>query len=167
MSIRVVQVDESQKDEPGVEEAVTTIGGLTLTTYARLERVDDYDEKTVEDVVEIRMLIPVEDEDADEDSGSPYIFNTAVIDLGPASVKAYLKAIAPFADKARLVTATSKSPAPAGRTSRGSSRELTEWGHRAKKWLRGAGHEVKDRGQVPRALEEIYVKNNPEDPKPE
>jgi len=166
MSIRVVQVDDSQKDEPGVQEAVTRIGDLVLTTYARLERVDDYDEKTSKDVVEIEMLIPVEDEDADVEAGdSPYIFNRAVIDLGPASLKAYRKAIEPFADKARLVPAAKSAASAAPRASR--STEVTDWNHRAKAWLRKAGHEVKDRGRVPANLEEIYIKNNPNDPKPE
>ncbi|MFE6223054.1 hypothetical protein [Streptomyces sp. NPDC057854] len=164
MAVRVVQVDESQKDEPGVEKATTTIGGLTLTTYARLERVDDIDNKTTENVVEVEMLIPVEDEDAEED-GPTFIFNRAVVDMGEATLRKYLKAIEPFAEKARLVVATPKpQAAPTGAA---RSRELTEWGHRAKKWLRGAGHEVKDRGRVPAHLEAIYVKNNPDDPKPE
>ncbi|WP_189952678.1 Lsr2 dimerization domain-containing protein [Streptomyces roseolus] len=148
-----------------MERATTTIGGLTLTTYARLERVDDIDGKTTENVVEVEMLIPVEDEDAEED-GPAYIFNRAVVDMGEATLKRYLKVIEPYAEKARLLPATPSTPQAAS-TGASRSRELTEWGHRAKKWLRGAGHEVKDRGRVPAHLEAIYVKNNPNDPKPE
>lgn len=163
MAVRAVQVDESEKGKPDVQEAVTKVGDLTLTTYVRIERVDDVDGKTTQGVTEIEMLIPVEDEDAEE-GDSPYIYNRAVIDLGNVNLKKYLKAIEPFADKSRLVPAKAPMPAPSGAS---RSKELTEWGHRAKKWLRKAGHEVKDRGRVPAHLEEIYVENNPEDPKPE
>lgn len=170
MSVRVVPVDESQKDQPGVEKAVTTIGGQTIESYARLERVDDVDGKTTDNVVEIEMLIPVEDEDSD-DPDNLYIFNRALIDLGEANMIKYMKAIAPFADKARLAppqeqgTATPSAPA---KRSRAYHPKLTEWNRRVKKWLREeAGHdEVKDRGRVPAHLEEIYVKNHPDDPKP-
>lgn len=167
MSVRVVQVDESQKDEPGVQKAVTTIGDQTIETYARLERVDDLDGKTTEDVVEIEMLIPVEDEDGEE---GDYIFNRAVIDLGAASLKKYLKAIEPFADKARLAPAQPAKAAPAASSGgRVRNPEITAWNHRAKEWLRktGLGDEVKDRGRLPAKLESIYVKANPDDPKPE
>ncbi|MFF5973763.1 histone-like nucleoid-structuring protein Lsr2 [Streptomyces sp. NPDC012769] len=166
MSVRVVQVDESQKDEPGVEKAVTTIGGQSIETYARLERVDDLDGKTTEKVVEIQMLVPVEDEDAESDEPA-YIYNRVVLDLGPANLSKYLKAIAPYADKGRIQPQSSAAvtaPPAAGRT---TTPEISAWNKRAKEWLRGAGHKVADRGRIPTTLEEIYVKNHPDDPKPE
>lgn len=165
MAIRVVQVDESQKDEPGVEKAVTIIADQRVETYARLERVDDLDGKTTQNVVEIQLLVPVEDEDADHGDENLYIYNRCVIDLGEASITKYLKAIAPFADKARVMPQQA-AVAPAASTA-GRSPKLTEWNRRAKQWLRNAGHDVKERGRIPTNLEEIYIKNHPEDPKPE
>ncbi|MFD4474723.1 histone-like nucleoid-structuring protein Lsr2 [Streptomyces sp. NPDC058471] len=163
MSVRVVQVDESQKDEPGVEKAVTTIAGRSIETYARLERVDDIDGKTTENVVEIQILVPVEDEDSD-DPDNLYVYNRAVIDMGEASLTKYLKAISTYADKARLLPAQVQSTsAPV----KGNHPELTKWNRRAKDWLRQAGHDVKERGRIPSHLEEIYSKNHPNDPKPE
>jgi len=161
MSIRVVQVDESQKDEPGVEKAVTIIAGQHVESYARLERVDDMDGKTTENVTEIQMLVPVEDEDADDEN--LYIYNRLVIDMGEATLAKYLKAIGPFADKARVIPATTTAPTP----SVGTKNRLAEWNRRAKEWLRDAGHEVKTHGRLPKNLEEIYMRKHPEDPKPE
>lgn len=171
MSIRVVQVDESKKDEPGVEKAVTTIAGRSIETYARLERVDDMDGKTSENVVEIEILVPVEDEDAEHGSDNLYIFNRAAIDLGEASLTKYLKLIGPYADKARLLQPETPQAPPAKAKSKSGAKgghpELTEWNRRAKKWLSEAGHEVKERGRVPTHLEDIYIKHHPRDPKPE
>ncbi|WP_432112891.1 hypothetical protein [Streptomyces sp. S1] len=171
MSVRVVQVDESQKDEPGVEEAVTTIAGHTIKTYARLERVDDYDGKTVEGVTEIEILVPVEDEDAEEEG--VFVYNRVLVDLGKANFAKYIKAITPFVDKGRVAPAPTPAPEPSSaprKSSRASGKakgtELTEWSRRAKAWLRSNNYEVKDHGRIPNNLAETYVTHNPSDPKP-
>lgn len=171
MSVRVVQVDESEKDEPGVEKAVTTIAGRTIETYARLERVDDIDGKTTDGVVEIEMLVPVLDEDAGEDDA--YVFNRAIIDLGHASLKKYLKAIEPFADRARMpLEEAVPEVKPAARrapstSSAAKNAQRKAWNHRAKEWFRKTGVEFNEHGRIPAHLEAIYVENHPKDPKPE
>ncbi|MGW1076681.1 hypothetical protein [Streptomyces sp. NPDC002537] len=117
MAVKFVQVDESQKGEPGVEEAVTTtvVGGQTLTTktYGRLERHDDLDPSVTEDVFLTEILIPVmgteeyetgemnEDGTATLASRQCLTYERRELDLGAESLKKLHEALQPFADVSR------------------------------------------------------------------
>ncbi|MDX2689286.1 histone-like nucleoid-structuring protein Lsr2, partial [Streptomyces scabiei] len=155
MALRVTPVDASKKDEEGVEEAKTFIAGQTITTYARLERVDDLDGETTEDVQTVEFLL------WDDTEGK--VIERREIDLCAENRKKFVEAMRPYVDASREVT----QPATAPKQSTGTSAAQSQWLQRAKEWLRNAGHEVKDRGRVPQNLIDIYLKNNPNDPRPE
>ncbi|MEU4209436.1 hypothetical protein AB0F13_05420 [Streptomyces sp. NPDC026206] len=118
MAVKFVPVGEDQKDEPGVEEAVTTttIGGQTITTtsYGRLIRHDDLMPDTTEGVFSVELLVPemgteeYETGEVHEDGTTPKIalrpcvsYTRREVDLGQESFEKYLEVVKPFADASR------------------------------------------------------------------
>ncbi|GAA0447057.1 hypothetical protein ACFQ2B_06650 [Streptomyces stramineus] len=138
MAVKFVQVEEAQKDEPGVEEAVTTtvIGGqtITTTTYGRLIQHDDLKPDVTEDVLLVEVLIPVmsteeyETGEMNED-GSPAIavkpclvYERRELDMGPETLKEYLEALQPYA----AVSREAQQPVPGQRKRRAKTKAASE-----------------------------------------
>lgn len=154
MATKLIQVSESEKNEPGVHEAVTEIAGQRLITYARLERVDDLDGETTKDVETFRFV-------AFDDDGEQM---TREIDLSPESLEKFRDALKPFVSVSREDTSsTHLGSAQRTLTSAGKS----EWMKRCRTWLKENGEEIGDKGRIPNSLQEKYLSANPNDPKPE
>ncbi|MFF5125752.1 hypothetical protein ACFY41_02265 [Streptomyces syringium] len=117
MAVKFVQVDESEKGEPGVEEAVTTtvVGGqtLTTTTYGRLLQHDDLKPDVTEGVFSVELLVAAkgtEEYDTGEqnEDGSPkiamrpcVIYERREVDMGEETFKEYLEALQPYVAASR------------------------------------------------------------------
>ncbi|MER5252914.1 histone-like nucleoid-structuring protein Lsr2 [Streptomyces sp. NPDC002855] len=170
MAVRAVQIDADEfnaadHDDPNFSRVATHIPGVgSVDTYWRKEYVDDLTGKPTEGTETFKFAVPVLVEDDEEDY---YKSQWYEIDLSEASLAKFVKAVTPYVEKARRHEAmpTQTSLRTSSRSS--SNPKLTEWNRRAKAWLRDAGHEVKDRGRLPNNLEEVYIKNHPDDPKPE
>ncbi|MDX2578037.1 Lsr2 family protein [Streptomyces scabiei] len=149
-----------------------------VKAYFQVSTVDDFDGKTTEEVETFRFSVPrlVEKEQqvvgedgeyATEEDGSAKLETVKVwktvaydIDLGVASLEKFLKAFAPYADKAREVAApVVATPVKLGSA---SSHDLNA----IRSWAKGAGHDVKDKGRIASSIIEAYYrttgKPNPE-----
>jgi hypothetical protein len=183
MATRAIPVTEDQKNEPGVMEAVTTVGDLVLKSYVKVEKVDDLDAKVTEGVETVQFAIPIEETEeveAKDNTGATIIgkdeqpvMHTVTfwatrrleIDLGKVNRDKLATALKRFADVGREAPVpVPTQPRLPGRSSASAARG--EWLDRARTWLRSAGHEVADRGRLSEKLKEIYAKNNPNDPEP-
>jgi hypothetical protein len=110
--VQTVQVDKSQKDEPGVQETTVpvVIDGQTVQvkTYVLPLLQDDLDPSVKENVHSVKILVPVwaEEEyktgEQNEDGSDtiavrPYLkMEPRVVDLGPDSLKKLQEALEPF-----------------------------------------------------------------------
>ncbi|MFI9490498.1 histone-like nucleoid-structuring protein Lsr2 [Streptomyces halstedii] len=161
MATKAEPVGSDQAGKPGVQEITTTIPGVgPVKAYFQVSTVDDFDGKTTEDVETYRFSIPrlIEKEQqavgedgeyATEEDGSPKLETVKVwktvayeIDLGEASREKFLKAIEPYADKAREVAAPVVAT-PVKQTST-SAHDLNA----IRSWAKSAGHDVKEKGRI-------------------
>ncbi|MFI0207070.1 MULTISPECIES: histone-like nucleoid-structuring protein Lsr2 [Streptomyces] len=152
VAVKLIPVGESGKDEPGVHEAVTEIAGQRIVTYARLEKVDDLDGESIENVETYRFS-------AFDDEGEQTFHE---IDLSPEGLERFREALKPYVHVSREAlpnaSSTQKTLTSAGKG---------EWLKRCRAWLKEAGEEVGEKGRIPNSLQEKYVSAHPDDPKPE
>lgn len=176
MATNANQVDASRKDEPGVKEVKTNIPGVgDVTAYFLVEKVDDVDTKTTEDVETLKLSVPVEDfeevEETDDegnvkedDEGNPVMkkerFFKVVhyeVDMGKASREKLEKALVPFLKNAREAQAPvirgSQGTLTAAKS--GSSHDLAA----IREWAKNAGHEVAEKGRIAAKVIEAYYKS--------
>lgn len=189
MATKATPVTEAEKDEPNVQAHEIDIPGVgPVMTYLRVEQVDDLTGKAEEGIETIQLTVPVRvkveviDRDAEGDpikngDGTDKITTDEVtqyddleIDLSSASLAKLMKALEPFRVKAREVPKTYSAPAPTRSVSKSSNPERTEWTRRARVWLernrKELGVTTNDRGRLGRDHQNVYVTNNPNDPKP-
>jgi hypothetical protein len=167
MATKATPVTEAEKDEPNVKEVVAQVPGIgPVKTYFRVEKVDDLDKKTADDVQSLRFAVPVEKQDDDENTF--WAVQHRAIDLGKVSRDKLLKALKPFIEASEEVSAPG---GPGARTASagGPNPALTEWNRRAKTWLEenrphhGVKHNTK--GRLKAEYEDEYATAN-NDPKP-
>lgn len=171
MATKAEPVGSDQAGKPGVQEITTTIPGVgQVKAYFQVSTVDDWDGKTTEEVETFRFAVPklVEQEQqvvgedgeyATEEDGSAKLETVQVwktvayeIDLGEASLEKFLKAVTPYADKAREVFApVVATPVKQAST---SSHDLNA----IRAWARDAGHDVKDKGRIAANIITAYYK---------
>ncbi|MEX2980829.1 hypothetical protein [Streptomyces sp. C36] len=113
MAVKFEQVDESVKDEPGVEPVLVPLGEQEITTYWRKMRHDDLNPEVTDGVYTVEILVPVmsteEYETGEElEDGSQEIATRPCltherreVDLGKESLEKYFEALAPFIAVAR------------------------------------------------------------------
>lgn len=152
MAVKLIPVSESEKDKPGVHEAVTEIAGHTVVTYARLEKVDDLNSETTENVETYRFS-------AFDDEGEQTFHE---IDLSPESLEKFREVLKPYVAVSREAVTTG-TVTQKTLTSTGKS----EWLKRCRAWLKEKGEEIGDKGRISNDLQEKYLSANPTDPKPE
>lgn len=188
----VVTEDDYKKDPDNVQRIETPIPGFPdaepLVSYIKVQHTCDFTGKPSDDIETVSLLVPVEVERevvALDDNGSPaknddgtdklttvkeLDYETREIDLSAASLKKLQTALKPFYEKSRERVV--KAPARTGGVSSASSTNpaLSEWTRRVKAWLEenrpeyGVKHNTK--GRLKGEYEELYVKQNPTDPKP-
>ncbi|MEV5380352.1 hypothetical protein B7P34_07615 [Streptosporangium nondiastaticum] len=117
MGTKFIEVDETHKGQPGVEEGVKTIevGGQTITTPIFVQRIDfdDLAPEVTDNLTTVKFAVTVTEEmedltgEVDED-GSPVTEIREIqvpkwleIDLGSESLKQYEEVMAPFFAAAR------------------------------------------------------------------
>ncbi|MER7987751.1 hypothetical protein ABTY53_19530 [Streptomyces noursei] len=129
-----IQVDESQKNEPGVQEVITPVpvGSEVVkkATYWRSILQDDLDPQATDGVTTVKLAVPalVEEEyetgETNEDGtaklGVRQVRDTQwyEIDLSEANVAALQEAVKPFTDVARTIEAPTVKPARKKRTTK-------------------------------------------------
>lgn len=162
MASKAIQVTDKEKDEEGVEEVEVFVPGVgAVLSYYRVESVDDVSGKPEEGIKTLTFGVPVEEKE--DDSEETYFrVQQYEIDLAETSRAKLAKALELFIKAGRKV----EPQAPVITRNTGPNQERSEWLARAKEWLRRAGHDVKDRGRVPKDKLDLYVKNNPSDPQP-
>ncbi|MFI9203155.1 hypothetical protein [Streptomyces sp. NPDC053048] len=113
MALKFEQVDESVKDEPGVEPVPVPLGGQEITTYWRKMRHDDLNPEVTEDVFTVEILVPVmsteeyETGEEHEDGSQKIATRPCVtherreVDLGKESFAKLVEALQPFAAASR------------------------------------------------------------------
>ncbi|MFD7506383.1 hypothetical protein [Streptomyces sp. NPDC059850] len=121
MAVRFVQVPETQKDEEGVQETVTSVvvNGQTVETriYGRTVIQCDLDPDVISDVISdvhsVEILVPTwideeyETGEKNEDGSNTIAVRPSLtaerraVDLGPDSLKALQEALQPFAAVSR------------------------------------------------------------------
>ncbi|MEV4436776.1 hypothetical protein [Streptomyces sp. NPDC049555] len=127
MGTKFIEVDETHKGRPGVEEGVKTIevGGQTITTPIFVQRIDfdDLAPEVTEDLTTVKFAVTVTEEMEDftgemHEDGSPVTEIKEIqvpkwleVDLGAESLKRYEEAISPFLAAARETEAPA-IPAP-------------------------------------------------------
>lgn len=189
MATKAIPTTEAEKGNPGVEEVTVVVPGAgTVTTYFKIEHVDDLTGKPEDGIETIRLSVPVEAEretvetDAEGDplknsDGTDKIkvekfidYEMREIDLGPASRTKLFKALASFYEASREVTKAQPSAGIRTRTAGGGSSEVSDWNRRVKAWLEKNRPELgitsSTRGRLSKDHEKIYITNNPNDPKP-
>ena len=184
MATNATPVTAAEKDQPGVIETKTFVEGVgDLSVYVKVEKVDDVDSKTTEDVETLKLSVPVEayeeveetDEEGntkEDDEGNPVMkkerFFKVVhyeLDMGKASRDKLEKALAPFLKNAREVQAPVVRPSQGTLTAAKSSspHDLAA----IREWAKGAGHEVKEKGRIAANIIAAYYKStgkpNPEE----
>ncbi|MFF8482904.1 Lsr2 family DNA-binding protein [Streptomyces antibioticus] len=184
MATKAEPVGSDQAGKPGVKEVVTNIPGVgEVKAYFLVSTVDDYDEKTTEDVQTLRLTVPREEEReviATDDNGEPlknedgsdklttekvWAYPALELDLGKVSRDKLLKALEPFVSKAR----ESKAQPVATQGSFTASAAKSSSPHdlnAIRAWAKGAGHDVKEKGRIASSIIEAYYrttgKTNPE-----
>jgi hypothetical protein len=117
VAVRFVQVPETEKNEEGVQETVTSVvvNGQTVETriYGRTVIHCDLDPDVMSDVHSVEILVPtwVDEEyetgEQNEDGSNAIAVRQAlkderrIVDLGPDSLKALQEALQPFAAVSR------------------------------------------------------------------
>ncbi|MDQ0907778.1 hypothetical protein QFZ22_003763 [Streptomyces canus] len=181
MATKATPVTEAQKDEAGVQAIETQIPGVgPVTTYFKIEKVDDVTGKPEAGIETVRLLIPVEDEEVVDvigEDGEPeknadgsaktetekFIrYETRELDLGPASLTKLVKALKPFADASREAKAPVSTGGSTAAKSSGPNPELSAWNREAKKWLEenrpGYGIKHNTKGRLKAEYEEEFAK---------
>ena len=189
MAKKPVQVTEAEweKDKEGVQRIETPIPGFPdaepFVTYVKVETLDDLTEKAAKDTETVPLLVPVEKEkevvvigeDGEpekNDDGSDKLttekywdFEPREIDLGAASLKKLVTALAPFAEKSRARSIPVPGrPAVAASSAPSSAR--AKWLAEVREWAVSVGHKVSDRGRIAQEIRDAYVKANPDKPEP-
>lgn len=117
MATKFEQVDEAEKDAPGVEPVAVPVGGQEITTYWRKIHHDDLNPAVTEDVFTVEILVPVvgteeyETGETNEDGSLVLATRPCVsherreVDLGKESMDKFMEALKPF-------LAVSREPQP-------------------------------------------------------
>ncbi|MEU8584330.1 hypothetical protein ACX9I7_23770 [Streptomyces sp. L500] len=113
MAVKFEQVEESEKEAPGVEPVSVPVGGQEITTYWRRIFHDDLNPEVTEDVYTVEILAPVlgteeyETDELNEDGSHKLATRPCVtherreVDLGKESLEKLLEAMKPFLDASR------------------------------------------------------------------
>lgn len=184
MATKATPVTEAEKGQDGVQEVTATVPGVgPVTTYFRIEYVDDLTGKPGDNTRTVTLRFPYEDEqektetDADGNTvlngdGTEKIvmekfigYETMDVDLSDPSLAKLIKALEPFYKVARATPSAPLAPVRT-RTGSGASAAVSEWNRRVRSWAQSVGHTVADRGQLKAEITEAYSRANPNDPKP-
>lgn len=171
MANKTTPVTEADKDKPGVFHTTAEVPGVgTVDLYVKVERVDDVDGTTTEDVQTLRFAVPVwvePEEDSEEDSEGHWSLGHKEIHLGKAQRDNLAEALESFVKVSRDYTPTAVATQP---LITASNPALSEWLRRVRKWLEEnraeLGIKSSSRGRLKAEYQEIYVKDNPDDPRP-
>ncbi|MFD5069176.1 histone-like nucleoid-structuring protein Lsr2 [Streptomyces sp. NPDC058369] len=178
MATNAIPVTADQKDEPGVQAVMVNVPGVgEVETYIKVETTDDLDGKTTKDVKTYSFSMPVEGErevvELDAEGGP--VFNddgtkalkietfweekAFEVDLSPASLKKFSRALEPFIKNAReLVILAPVVPAP----SKPKAAEGPDAGT-VRRWaqandIRVNGEPINSMGRVPQEFKDAYLK---------
>lgn len=185
MATKATPVDASEKGKPGVQEVIAQVPGVgPITTYFRVELVDDLTGKPEDGMETITLRFPHEVEqevEAKDDEGNPIpngdgtnkivmekfiAYETKDLELGDASRTKLFKALEPYRKNARKTAAPAPAPIRSRTASGGASAAVQEFNRKVKEWARLAGHEVADRGRVPAHLKEAFLRSHPDEKEP-
>ncbi|MCC3778769.1 hypothetical protein [Streptomyces sp. UNOB3_S3] len=113
MAVKFEQVEDSEKEAPGVEPVAVPVGGQEITTYWRRIFHDDLNPEVTEDVFTVEILAPVmsteeyETDEQNEDGSFKLATRPCMtherreVDLGKESMEKLLEALKPFLDASR------------------------------------------------------------------
>lgn len=181
MATNAVPVTADRKDEEGVKEVKANVPGVgELLTYFKVETVDDVDGKTTDDVLTLKLSVPVETEVEFTvmDNGAPAVNEDGSVkkdtrvewrlshfelDMGKASREKLTKALEPFLKNARDAKPSySAAPVSSAPSTSKSPHDLNA----IRAWAKENGHEVADKGRIAVKVIEAYYKEtgkpNPE-----
>lgn len=178
MATNAIPVTADQKDEPGVQAVTVTVPGVgEVETYIKVETTDDLDGRTTKDVRAYSFSVPVqgEREVVELDAEGDPVFNddgtkaiktetfweekSFEVDLSPASLKKFSKALEPFITNAReKVEVVAQVPAPskpqvAGGADAGAVRRWAQ-----ANGILVNGKPINANGRVPQEFKDAYLR---------